>query len=221
MEAKQIIVALDGMERDEALVTAWTLSSLVWGFKVNDLLLAYGLNIIRDLKCLGKVFADPKLYDIPKTVENSVCRLSEAGADFITVHASGGKKMIQAALDASTESKIIAVTALTSFNDADTQEIYGRSTDETVWDLAHMAVDAGAHGIVCSAKEIPLLTHLNTIKIVPGVRAEPVNGDDQSRTGMPVNADFIVVGRPITSSQNPIRAVERLLKGINNAEDCQ
>lgn len=221
MESKQIIVALDGMDREQALMTAWTLSSYVWGFKVNDLLLGYGLDIIRDLKCLGCVFADVKLHDIPKTVVNGTTRLSEAGADFITVHASGGKEMIKAAVDNAGDSKILAVTALTSLDESSVQEVYCRSVEETVWDLAHLANDAGAHGIVCSSNEVSMLAHLKMLKVVPGIRIGPVVKDDQKRTGTGDGADFFVIGRQITQSRDPMKALQKILNGGNDGTDNQ
>ncbi len=217
MQSNQIIVALDGMDREEALMLAWTLSSTVWGFKVNDLLLSQGLEIIKDLKCLGKVFADPKLFDIPKTVGNSVRRLAYAGADLITVHASGGKKMMRAAVDNANDSRILAVTALTSMDDAEVNQIYHRPVDEMVWDLAHLAHESGVHGVVCSSREVTLLKHLNFIKVVPGIRLKSVDGDDQKRTGTGSGADLFVIGRPITESSDPLKAIESIIKGVNDA----
>jgi orotidine-5'-phosphate decarboxylase len=214
MKNEQIIVALDGMDREEALMLAWTLSPSVWGFKVNDLLLSCGINIIRDLKCLGRVFVDPKLYDIPKTVANSVFRLSDAGADLITVHASGGKDMMEAALENAGNSKILAVTMLTSFEDCDVQSIYHRPIDETVWDLAHLAYESKVHGIVCSSREVKMLQHLNFMKVVPGIRTGQPE-DDQKRIGDGSGADLFVIGRPITEADDPADALNNIIRGIN------
>lgn len=208
MDTKKIIVALDGMDRDQALMLAWTLSGRVWGFKVNDLLLEYGTEIVRAIRCLGKVFADPKLYDIENTVVNSVLRLSQAGADMITVHASGGEKVIRAAANAAGNSKILAVTALTSFTNQDCQRVYGKPVNEVVWDLAHLACESGAHGIVCSPKEVDMFKHLNLIKVTPGIRSAPEG--DQCRVQATSNADYWVIGRPITAANDPMAALDEL-----------
>lgn len=216
MKPNQIIVALDGMDREEALMLAWTLSSTVWGFKVNDLLLSHGLDIIRELKCLGRVFADPKLYDIPKTVGNGVRRLAHAGADLITVHASGGKRMMRAAVENAGESKILGVTALTSMDDSEVQATYHRTVDETVWDLAHLAHESGAHGVVCSSREVKMLSHLNFIKVVPGIRLKSVDGDDQRRVGDGAGADLFVIGRPIVEASDPIKAVHDIVNSVKH-----
>lgn len=215
MQANQIIVALDGMDREEALMLAWTLSSTVWGFKVNDLLLSCGVSIVSELKCLGRVFADPKLYDIPKTVGNGVRRLAHAGADLITVHASGGRRMMQEAVANCGDAKILAVTALTSLDDAEVQDVYHRSVDEQVWDLAHLAHQSGAHGVVCSSREVKLLEHLNFIKVVPGIRLRAADGDDQKRTGTGGGADLFVVGRPIVEASDPLKAIADIVQGVS------
>lgn len=214
MKNKQVIVALDGMKREQALLTAWTLASSVWGFKVNDLLITHGIDIIRDLKCIGRVFADPKLYDTPTTVANSISRLSESGADFITVHASGGKEMMQAALENAGDSKILAVSILTSMDNAQVQETYFKSVDETVWDLSHCAYEVGVHGIVCASQDINMLKHMNILKVVPGIRSEQI--DDQKRIGNGEGADYIVVGRAITRSPDPLKALFELTGDSND-----
>lgn len=217
MKSEQIIVALDGMEREDAITLAWTLASSVWGFKVNDLLLTCGLDIIRDLKYMGRVFADPKLYDIPQTVANSVSRLAGAGADLITVHASGGKTMMEAALDQCSNAKILAVTALTSLEDADVQPVYHRNVAETVWDLAHLAYDTQVHGIICASHEVLALKHLNFMKVVPGIRIGDTT-DDQRRTGIGIGADLVVIGRPITQAEDPLEALKTI---VRECSKCQ
>lgn len=213
MKPEQVIVALDGMDREQALLMAWTLSSKVWGFKVNDLLLTYGLDIIKDLKGLGRVFADPKLYDTPKTISNSVSRLADAGADLITVHASSGRDGLQSAVESAGNAKILAVTILTSMDEPTVQDVYCRSIEETVWDLAHLANDSGAHGIVCSSQEVGLIKHLNLIKVVPGIRLGVIDNDDQRRIGNGSGADLYVIGRPLTQASDPLVALNKLLKG--------
>src|SRR5689334_17776634 len=117
----KIIVALDGMTRSEALELATALKGSVWGFKVNDLLIQCGLEIVRELKKFGGVFADPKLSDIPNTVGNSVRVLAAAGADLITVHASASAASLKAAVAEAGPSRILAITVLTSMSDEDSK----------------------------------------------------------------------------------------------------
>lgn len=212
MKRNIIVVALDGISQQDALKIAKSLKGLVWGFKINDLLFD-SISIIKILKKYGRVFADAKLYDIPNTVANSVKRLSMAGADIITVHASGGTEMMRVAKKSAGKSKIIAVTILTS---------YGGNAKRDVVSLAKNAQRAGVDGIVCSAHEASHVPK-NLLKIVPGIR--PIgyfSKDDQKRRATPqeairAGADLLVVGRPITCSKNPVFATQQMLKEIENA----
>ena len=202
---KKIIIALDGMSEKEAIRIAGTLKDYVWGFKVNDLLFQ-SASIVKKLKKFGKVFADAKLHDIPNTVSNSVKRLSAAGADFITVHASGGVEMMKAAKKYAGRSKIIAVTELTS-----------RSRDrKEIIKLAQDAMKAKKDGIVCSGYDLIFLRRISKLKpllkIIPGIRPKWYKKkDDQKQTMSPdkafqLGADYLVIGRPISRSQNQLKA---------------
>ena len=205
------IIALDGISRTKALQIAKKLQGYVWGFKVNDLLFD-NPTIIKKLKKFGSVFADAKLHDIPNTVGNSVHRLSRIGADIITVHSYGGQEMMRAAKRVAGKTKIIAVTVLTS------QKL---STRKKVLDLARGAVAAGVDGIVCSGHELSAVKKIKGIGemliIVPGVRPSwYTKKDDQKRTMTPkkaisIGADYIVIGRPIAETKDPLIAVRSLL----------
>lgn len=220
-----IIIALDGMTQQEALMLARNLKGLVWGFKVNDLLLDSGLGIIRKLKPYGSVFADPKLYDIPNTVANSVRKLEAAGADLITVHASGGLRMLHQAVSNAARAKVLAVTLLTSFSDDESQKIYGKPATENVLALAKLAAESEVPGIVCSPNELKLFQDppalRSLLKVTPGIRpAWHQRADDQTRTKTPKEAlaegaSLIVVGRPVTAHEDPVRAVEMILEEID------
>lgn len=211
----KVIVALDGMDQPRALSMAKELRDEVWGFKVNDLLVQSGLGVVRELKKFGRVFADPKLHDIPNTVANGVKALSAAGADLITVHASGGTDMLRAAVESAQGAQILAVTVLTSLNDAASNAVFGQDVPAIVKRFAKLASDAGVQGVVCSPQELELLKDLtNLLKVTPGVR--PVwhgKADDQSRTLTPRQAlaggaTHLVIGRPITGHENPLEAVK-------------
>ena len=205
---RYVIVALDNISQKEALRFAKMFKGRVWGFKVNDLLFG-NIEIIHKLRKFGKVFADAKLYDIPNTVANSVARLSKAGADMITVHASGGVEMMKSAKKNAIQSKIIAVTLLTS----------KEGNNKEVARLTRDAIRAGVDGIVCSGHELSLVKQIfgskSLLKIVPGIR--PVwykKKDDQKRTITPEEAiksgaDYLVIGRPITNSADPVYALVR------------
>ena len=108
-----------------------------------------GISIIEKLKKFGNVFADPKLHDIPNTVHNSLSRLESAGADIVTIHASGGPAMMQAASECKVSSKILAVTVLTSLSDQETKAIYSLSAKDTVRKLVKEVLKSKLDGVVC------------------------------------------------------------------------
>lgn len=224
------------MSVKKALEVAKELSDAVWGFKANDLLDERNVvidkrpvDILEELKSFGGVFADPKYHDIPNTVANRVAKMAKAKPYFITVHASGGVKMLRAAVDNAGESKILAVTVLTSLNEEDTHLALGAPVKAKVLEYARYAVLAGVHGIVCSAKELEFLSKYkeldSLIKVTPGIRPlwyQPA--DDQKRTMTPaeaieLGADYLVIGRPILKDDVPDYAVERTLEEIKNARE--
>lgn len=212
IDPRKIIVSLDGISQKKALTIAERLRGTVWGFKVNDLVYD-DLDIIVKLKTLGRVFVDAKLHDIPNTVANSVGRLSERGADIITVHASGGIKMMQAAKANADSTKVIAVTVLTSAD--------SKNAGEKVSYLAEDAMKAKLDGVVCSGHDLKTISTMNEmqgkLKIVPGVRPSWYREkDDQVRTVTPheaiqLGADYLVVGRPITQASDPNQALNHLI----------
>lgn len=202
----KIIVALDGMLASKIFELAKTLQGHVWGFKVNDALVKYGVKMVSELKEWGNVFADPKLFDIPATVENVVTALKNAGSDLITVHALAGAEVLRAAKKAAGDKcKIIGVTVLTS----DDQE----NRQYEVRKRAYISQSAGCDGITCAAPDLEDIKDINLIKVVPGIRPEgKVNNDDQKHISsiIPPLATFVVVGRPITQADDPLEVVRRL-----------
>ena len=224
---KRIVIPLDGISRAEALKLAAELQGLVWGFKVNDLLVEYGAAIVTELKRFGGVFADDKLHDIPNTVGNGVKRLADAGADLITIHASGGAKMIEAAAKAASTAGILAVTVLTSLAEEDSLAIFGKTPEEAVLAFAGMAKRGGARGIVCSPKELGLLAKTpelsSLLKVIPGIRPSwHTAADDQARVEGPREAiangaDLLVIGRPITRHESPRQAAQMVIDEISGS----
>lgn len=223
---RRVIIPLDGMTEGQALEVAEMLKGQVWGFKVNDLLVDCGVGIITKLKEFGNVMADPKLYDIPNTVKNAAGKIKVAGADLITVHASGGPEMLKEAAVAAPEN-ILAVTILTSFAEEGCREIYGAGVQEKVLQFACAAQKSGCRGIVCSGKELELFAERgdleNLIKVVPGIRpAWHAKEDDQKRVVTPAQAIFtgatlLVIGRPITAARDLIEAIEKTNEEISEA----
>ena len=194
-----------------------------------ELFYSAGPNIVRSLKQRGhKVFLDLKLCDIPNTVGRSMRILRELGADMVNVHAYGTIKMMEAALEGLTRPDgshplLIAVTQLTSTDEQRMQNelLIDRPLEEVVLQYAANARAAGLDGVVCSPLE-SVAVHdrcgSNFLTVTPGVRfaaAQPT--DDQVRIPTPANAkalgsDYIVVGRPITKSEDPVAAYHRCVE---------
>lgn len=226
---KRIIVALDTDSPQKALEIARPLINEVGLFKVGmELFPRGGPQLIEEIhKMGGETFIDLKFNDIPNTVNGAVRSMVALGARFTTVHASGGKAMLQAATQASNGSglTILAVTVLTSLDNADLNQI-GFSEElnsaELALRLAQLAKSAGISGIVCSAKEVALIRKLignNTTLVTPGIRFPEGDIGDQKRVVTPdaaicLGADYIVVGRPITKAPDPVAAARRFAEAI-------
>ena len=216
---ERIIVALD-CDHDEALAIANELAGAATWVKVGmTLYYACGPSIVEELRELGfKVFLDLKLYDIPHQVRGAVGAVVASGADMLTVHASGGIEMMQAALEGAREASdragiarpsIIGVTVLTSFDDAGLQQVgIERPSAEQVALLGACVKQAGLDGVVCSPHEARALREIlgpGGLVVTPGVRSASAQGDDQKRVATPSfafgqGASHIVVGRPITQA---------------------
>ncbi len=167
------------------------------------------------------VFLDLKLHDIPNTVKKTVKQLSKLPIKMLTVHTSGGKDMLVAAMKAvaGTGIKIIGVTALTSLCDEDTNYIFQRTAIEHVNAMLDLAELVGIHGVVCSPHESELVSKRESLLcITPGIRLKDLD-DDQKRFMTPKEAirhgaDFIVIGRPITKSRNIKKSLNDIYESI-------
>ncbi len=230
---KRLIVALDVSSSAEAQKIISSLGGSVEIYKVGmQLYTAEGPQVVRDLISSGKkVFLDLKYHDIPNTVAAAIREAGQLGVTMLTVHASGGTKMLRAAVDAArtsnTAQQILAVTVLTSMNSNDLNEVGvpGQLPDQ-VLHLATMALEAGCDGIVSSAHEVrnlcARLGH-NFLAVTPGVRPAGAAHGDQARVVTPAEAiaagaTHIVVGRPITAAPNPAAVVESVVREMENAE---
>jgi len=230
---ERLIVPLDVSSSAEAQKIVSGLGGSVEIYKVGmQLYTAEGPQVVRDLISSGKkVFLDLKYHDIPNTVAAAIREAGQLGVTMLTVHASGGTKMLRAAVDAAhtsnTAQQILAVTVLTSMNSNDLNEVGvpGQLPDQ-VLHLATMALEAGCDGIVSSAHEVrnlcARLGH-NFLAVTPGVRPAGAAHGDQARVVTPAEAiaagaTHIVVGRPITAAPNSVAVVESLLREMENAE---
>lgn len=179
------------------------------------------------------VFLDLKLHDIPQTVAGAVQSLTKLEVDFLTLHAAGGSKMIQAAKQAvgHSQMKLLAVTQLTSTDQQmlnDELQIPG-TVEDSVAHLGKLAYEAGADGIVCSGHEvtkIKALTSPNFLAVTPGIRPLQSQKDDQKRVVTPekairAGADFLVIGRPITQAKSPFHVYQQMMDEIQQARELE
>jgi orotidine-5'-phosphate decarboxylase len=167
------------------------------------------------------IFLDLKLHDIPNTVKKSIEGLTSLPIKMLTIHTSGGKEMMMAAMEAvsGTNIKIFGVTTLTSLSDEDTTQIFQRTASDQVNAMLDLAESAGIDGIVCSPHELKLVSkRVSLLSITPGIRMYKSN-DDQKRVMTPkqaisLGADYLVIGRPITASENISKALIEIYSSI-------
>jgi len=226
MPRAELIVALDVADRAAAARAVATLAPAVRFFKVGlELFTAAGPAAVEEVRGAGaRVFLDLKIHDIPATARGAARSAARLGADLITVHALGGPAMIAAAREsveaADTATRVLAVTVLTSLADEELAAlgVAGPAAEAAVR-LGRMAVRAGAHGLVASPREVaPLRAALgpSVVLVVPGVRPAGADAGDQRRTLTPretvaAGADYLVVGRPILASADPLSAARAIL----------
>ena len=167
------------------------------------------------------IFLDLKLHDIPNTVKKSIEGFSVLPISMLTIHTSGGVDMMRAAMEAvsGTKIKVIGVTTLTSLNDNDANEIYKRTTFDQVKKMLDLAESAKIDGVVCSPHELKLVAKRDSLlSITPGIRLHK-SEDDQKRTLSPreavdLGADYLVIGRPITSAIDISEALNEIYRSI-------
>jgi orotidine-5'-phosphate decarboxylase len=215
-QADRIIVALDVPTLDEADALARQLTGRVGWFKVGlELFTAHGPAAVEAIRAHGPVMLDLKLHDIPTTVERAAARVADLGVGLLTVHASGGPSMIEAAVRGlGGGGEILAVTVLTSMSDDELAAIGAPAASVQVPALAKLAVDAGAPGLVCAPTDLLAVRDAvgGEVRLVtPGVRPAGASADDQTRIATPSSAvadgaDLLVIGRPITRADDPVAA---------------
>ena len=167
------------------------------------------------------IFLDLKLHDIPNTVKKSIEGLISYPIKMLTIHTSGGREMMTAAMEAvsGTDMKIFGVTALTSLSDNDTSEIFKRTSAEQVSKMLDLADSIGLDGVVCSPHELELVSQKRSLlSITPGIRMKDSN-DDQKRVMTPkeainLGADYLVIGRPITKSIDIKKSLNEIYESI-------
>ncbi len=221
-----IIVALDAKSQYDALKMAEQLDPALCRVKVGKELFTHeGSGVVKALHDLNfEVFLDLKFHDIPNTTAQAVCAAADMGVWMVNVHASGGRKMMETCVErlkaGNYNTQLIAVTVLTSMGREDLKDI-GLDIEpfEQVKRLAALTKDSGLDGVVCSAQEAKMLRETlgkDFALVTPGIRPEGSNADDQKRIVTPKQAmldgsTHLVIGRPITKSENPGQTLKDIL----------
>lgn len=232
MQARQrILIALDTSDAEQAVRWVRLLSPYVGGFKVGlELVHAVGFGIFGRLREAGaeRIFYDAKLHDIPNTVAQAVRAITRMGVWMVNVHASGGRAMMEAAVEAahsvSEPPLLIAVTVLTSLSSQELREQIGtrRGAVSQVIHLASLAKESGMDGVVASVQEARALrTQLGKgfLIVTPGIRLAGDTAGDQRRIATPSQAvrsgaDYLVIGRSVTADPDPVGRVLQVVEEI-------
>ena len=230
------IVALDVGSSDEALQLARSLGARCRFYKVgSELFTAAGPDVVRALReeLAADVFLDLKFHDIPNTVAGAVRNAARLGARLVTVHASGGQPMLEAAQRAAGEESggacgVLAVTALTSLAPVVLAAAWGRTDalemEDEVLRLAALAADSALHGIVCSGAEVAAVRDRfgdRLAPLVPGIRLAGGATHDQARVMTPAAAQaagarYLILGRTVTAADDPAEAMDRVLAELGD-----
>lgn len=227
-----VVVALDFDNADAAFALADQLEPTQCRLKVGKtLFVKEGPALVKALQDRGfDIFLDLKFYDIPNQVAGAVKAAADLGVWMLTLHASGGRAMLEAAATAAANyagaaPHLVAVTLLTSFSNEDIQQIGYRWADTSagVLDLAKLTQQSGVDGVVCSAQEAQSLRQLfgkDFLLVTPGIRPADAHAHDQKRIMTPnaaleMGSNYLVIGRPITESALPLDALKKINVDIN------
>ena len=218
-----IIVAIDETTFERSSEIIEDLDSKKCMVKIGSVAFnSMGHKIIRFASEKGfKIFLDLKFHDIPNTVKKSIQGLTSLPINLLTIHTSGGKDMMMAAMEAVSETqiKVFGVTALTSLNNDDTKYIFQRTPSEHVNAMLDLAEEAGIDGVVCSPHELELVSNREALlSITPGIRLQE-SDDDQKRVMTPkeaieLGADYLVIGRPITASKDIKKSLNKIYQSL-------
>lgn len=223
----RLIAALDAPNRAEADALVAKLGGVPSWIKLGlELFCAEGPSIVRDHVARGhRVMLDLKLHDIPETVARATSRVAQLGAGLLTVHAGGGRAMLEAAVKAAGPAmRVLAVTVLTSLDDNDLLEIGAHGpVGELVKKRAQLAIAAGCAGVVASPHEVATIRAIapsSFLIVTPGVRPAGAAADDQKRVMTPkqartAGADLVVIGRPLRDAPDPAAAARAIVDELS------
>lgn len=226
MARPELMIALDFPSAAQAAAVVRRIGDAPVHYKVGlELFTADGVDTLAMLRDLDRrVFLDLKLHDIPRTVARAVAAVSRFDADWLTLHAGGGRAMMEAAAEAAQEqggrTKLLAVTVLTSLDESDLSDLgVQRTAAQQVDALGRLAVSAGVNGLVCSPQEVGRLREVlgpEPYLVTPGIRPAGGEQGDQKRVATAAQAardgaSALVVGRPVTEAADPRAAVFAIL----------
>ena len=223
----KIIIPLD-LEYSAAINMAKNFDANLCRLKIgSQLFTSSGPQIIKELNSLGfDIFLDLKFHDIPNTVYEAVKSAADLGIWMVNVHASGGRAMLEASKKAlegfDQPPLLIAVTVLTSLSEDSLSEVGIKNLSEQVLRLAELTNECDLNGVVCASTDVQAIKNRfgkDFITVTPGIRPNDSKVNDQNRISTPSEAvkngsDYLVIGRPITGSENPTKALEEINKEI-------
>ncbi len=218
--ANPLIAALDTADAGRFAELVSVLAPHVGALKVGlEAFTALGSGAVEYAAASAPVFLDLKLHDIPATVAGAARACAGLGVAMLTVHASGGAAMVASAVEAAPEVAVLAVTVLTSLDDAALAQVGQPAGAVQVPHLARLALQAGAAGVVCAAGDLEAVRAAigpTPLAVVPGIRPEGADPDDQARVATPraalrAGASRLVVGRSITRADDPAAAARAIL----------
>jgi len=224
MTDPKIIVAIDTFDFEKANAILEQLNPDHCLVKIGSVVFnALGKSFLRHASSQGfKIFLDLKLHDIPNTVYETITGFNDCKIDMLTVHLSGGEKMLRKAMLAgkSINTKVIGVSMLTSLEEEDSLTLFGNTVEDQINNLFKIAVKVNIDGIVCSPHELEIANTMlgsHSIKITPGIR-DTTAEDDQARTlsakeAIERGSTFLVIGRPITQAED----IAQALQNFNNS----
>ena len=228
MIQNKVIVALDSDNLNQSLKNVKKLKNDAYAFKIGyEFFFNFGIEGYKLVQKENvKIFLDLKLHDIPNTVKKGIKAISKLNPYFTSIHISGGDEMQKAANFSKRKTKIVGISVLTSLDSNNTKKIFfNKNIEQIIKKFTNYAIENKLDGIVCSPNEIKIIKNISANKlliITPGIR--PINYknniDDQKRVMSPkeainAGADYLVIGRPITSAANPLKE----LKSINSSLD--
>jgi len=224
MTDPKIIVAIDTFDFEKANAILEQLNPNHCQIKIGSVVFnALGKSFLKHASSQGfKIFLDLKLHDIPNTVYETITGFNDCKIDMLTVHLSGGEKMLRKAMLAgkSINTKVIGVSVLTSLEEEDSLTLFGNTVEDQINNLFKIAVKVNIDGIVCSPHELEIANSMlgpYSIKITPGIRDITIE-DDQVRTmsakeAIERGSTFLVIGRPITQAED----IAQALQNFNNS----